>query len=122
MILRLSCLILISLTGFRVIQAQAPPVVRAGVVLTTGTSLPFDYNILAPALEAAFETSLTRYNVQYEPVLCLYQGGCSVSSAAGETHLCAYKNVDFLIGKRPQLPEWATVFLGRQIGGDYSSV
>ncbi|OQV18215.1 Atrial natriuretic peptide receptor 1 [Hypsibius exemplaris] len=75
-----------------------PPVVRTGVILTVGTTLPYDYNVLAPALEAAYETSLTRYNVKFQPILALYQGGCSVSAAAGQTHIAAYAPVDFIIG------------------------
>ena len=101
--MRMACVLLVS---FRVVVAQgsgggrpATPVVQSGVVLTTGTTLPYDYDLLAPALEAAYETALVRYNVQFNPINCLYTGGCSVSAAAGETHICAYKNVDFLIGK-----------------------
>jgi len=96
-------LIGITLTSsFPAILAASPTVVKVGVILTQGSNLPYDYNILAPALEAAYEKSLTEYNVRFEPVLCLYQGGCSVSNAAGQTFIAANKSVDFIIGKSEQ--------------------
>ncbi|OQV18219.1 Atrial natriuretic peptide receptor 1 [Hypsibius exemplaris] len=75
-----------------------PAVIRVALVLTTGSDLPYDYTVLAPAIEAAFEKSLTEYNVHFSPVLCLYQGGCDSSAAAGQTFIAVNSSVDLIIG------------------------
>ncbi|OQV18214.1 Atrial natriuretic peptide receptor 1 [Hypsibius exemplaris] len=80
-------------------QAAPPTEVRVAIVLTTGSALPYDYTVLAPAIDAAFEKSLTDYNVQFSPVLCLYEGaGCDSSAAAGQTFIAANNSVDLVIG------------------------
>ncbi|XP_055341662.1 atrial natriuretic peptide receptor 1-like isoform X2 [Paramacrobiotus metropolitanus] len=79
------------------------PVIRAGVLLTDGSSVAYDYDLVKPALHAAYDESLRRFNVRFEEVLCLYPGsnsdGCSTSNAMGKTYECTYlQNVQLIIG------------------------
>ena len=73
--------------------------VKAGILLTNGANLPYDYTILAPALDAAYDKALRDYGVRFEPILCLYQGGCSTVNAVGETFVAVNNSVDVIIGK-----------------------
>ena len=83
---------------FGFVSADKPTVVRVGVVLSVGSSLPYDYNALAPALEAAYEEALRGYNIQFQPVLCLYKGGCSTDGASGQTYNAINQSVDLILG------------------------
>lgn len=105
--LLLSCGIFILLPFFVAELGNCQPAVtlKAGIVLTIGTNNPYDYNIVKPALRAAYDEALQRFNVQFEEVLCLYDGdpsgsGCSATGAVGKTYECGYlKKVDMIIGK-----------------------
>ena len=72
--------------------------VTAGVILTVNSPLPYDFNVVAPALDLAYEHALRDYHVRIHQLTFLYEGGCSQSEAVGNTFLAANDSVDFLIG------------------------
>ncbi|XP_055348968.1 atrial natriuretic peptide receptor 1-like [Paramacrobiotus metropolitanus] len=80
------------------VAGDAPAILKAGIILTNGTNLPYDYSGLAPALEAAYEKALNDYNVLFQPVLSLYVGGCNESGAVGATFMAINQTVDVIIG------------------------
>lgn len=90
-------LILVMVTP--VIVPGRPIKVKAGVILTQGGKSAYDYDVIKPALRAAYDSALLKYNVQFEEHLCLYSKECSTSNAVGETYICGVINkVDVVIG------------------------
>lgn len=94
------CLICCDLIQFAMGQSTVTNV-KAGILLTNGANLPYDFTLLAPALDTAYDKALRDYGVNFVPVLALYQGGCSTSNAVAETFIAANQSVDVIIGKSP---------------------
>ena len=80
------------------VSGSTTATIRAGIILTVDTDLPYDYNVVAPALQAAYLRCFEDYRVRVEPINYLYSGGCNVTAAVGQTFLAANDSVDFLIG------------------------
>lgn len=88
--------------------------VRAGIVLTSGTSNAYDYDLLAPALDVAFARAQQVYNVLFELHLYLYEvsltsalspdarlgrtQGCWMWNATGRAAMAFNASMDVIIG------------------------
>ncbi|OWA52174.1 hypothetical protein BV898_16633, partial [Hypsibius exemplaris] len=71
-----------------------------GIVLTTGSNLPYDYYHMAPAIKLAMERALAYYNIQYDLFLSLYDGanGCDEVAGLQQTVRAVNNSVDVVIG------------------------
>ena len=91
--------ILWSVIIVRINVNQASPIyIKAAILLTSGTTLPYDYYNLAPVIDLAVQRALSDYNVIIELQLALYQGQCNVSQAVGQAVQAIIANVDLVIG------------------------
>lgn len=72
--------------------------IKAAVLLTSGSDLPFDYYNLAPVIDLALQRVSEDYHVSIELQLALYPGQCNVSQAVGQAVQAIIANVDLIIG------------------------
>ena len=71
-----------------------------GIVLTTGSDLPYDNYHMMPAIRLAMEHSLLYFNINYDIFLSLYDGsnGCDEVGSLNEAVRALNNSVDVIIG------------------------
>ncbi|XP_055346998.1 atrial natriuretic peptide receptor 1-like [Paramacrobiotus metropolitanus] len=88
--------------------------VTVGVILTIGTTTSYDYDILKPAIEAAFSRARHDYSINFQPRNYLYEvvwwsdispdprlaktQGCWMWNASGESAQAVNESVDVIVG------------------------